>query len=507
MKLASGLILILLLASTLTLTFHIQTANATDESIYIRADGSVDPPTAPILNAGNVSYAFTDDIYGSIIVEKSNIIIDGKGYAVQGTGASADKGIGLSNISNVTIRDAKIRGFGYGVWLCASSNNTIYRNDIANCSLSVCVYSSSNCNRILRNNIRNCGSGTMIEASSNASIFENNITANSGIGICLATSSSYNSVFGNNITQNGWGILIGSSSSYNSVFGNNITRNGYGILLAFASNNSLTGNTVVNSTSNFFVAGGQLEDFVNNVDATNTVNGKPVYYWVDKQDMAVPPEAGYVALINCTHVKVQNLSLTRNEQGILLVHTTNSTIARNNVTNSFIGILLSFSSNHNSFFENNIANCHYEFEFSDSSDNTLYHNNFINNTEHIQYGSPEQGALWDNGCEGNYWSNYKGTDTNGDGIGDTPYIIDPYNQDNYPLMNPYWNPADINHDLKIDNEDLATAAKAYGSFTGYAGWNPHADITGPPGAKGPPDSKVDIRDVAFIAKNLGRTQP
>lgn len=42
--------------------------------------------------------------------------------------------------------------------------------------------------------------------------------------------------------------------------------------------------------------------------------------------------------------------------------------------------------------------------------------------------------IWDNGTTGNYWSNYNGTDNNGDGIGDTPYVIDHNNQDNYPLM-------------------------------------------------------------------------
>lgn len=36
----------------------------------------------------------------------------------------------------------------------------------------------------------------------------------------------------------------------------------------------------------------------------------------------------------------------------------------------------------------------------------------------------------------NYWNDYSGTDSNGDGIGDTPYIIDENNQDNYPSMNP-----------------------------------------------------------------------
>lgn len=45
--------------------------------------------------------------------------------------------------------------------------------------------------------------------------------------------------------------------------------------------------------------------------------------------------------------------------------------------------------------------------------------------------------FWDNGEEGNYWADYNGTDANRDGVGDTPYVIDGANVDNYPLMFPF----------------------------------------------------------------------
>ncbi|PVX25556.1 MAG: hypothetical protein CW691_04255 [Candidatus Bathyarchaeum sp.] len=73
--------------------------------------------------------------------------------------------------------------------------------------------------------------------------------------------------------------------------------------------------------------------------------------------------------------------------------------------------------------------------------NRIYNNSFITNSQnvvnaHIIY-DPDCVNIWDNGISGNYWSNYNGTDANGDKIGDTPYIIDPRNQDNYPRTSPH----------------------------------------------------------------------
>jgi len=105
------------------------------------------------------------------------------------------------------------------------------------------------------------------------------------------------------------------------------------------------------------------------------------------------------------------------QMGILLEYSTNNMIARNSVSNSgFTGIHLVHS----------------------TTNNTVFHNNFINND---QSAFSSGYNLWDNGYPsgGNYWSDYTGIDANGDGIGDTPYIIpgSGNNQDNYPLMIPY----------------------------------------------------------------------
>jgi hypothetical protein len=63
-------------------------------------------------------------------------------------------------------------------------------------------------------------------------------------------------------------------------------------------------------------------------------------------------------------------------------------------------------------------------------------------------------------------------------------------------MNRYWNPADINHDLKVDLKDIYATGKAFGSTPGSPRWNPHCDIN--------EDGKVELKDYYAVAKNYGK---
>jgi len=478
-KAVSGIMMTLLLTSMLTLALNIQPVKASG-TIYIRADGSVDPSTAPIFSVDNVTYTFTGDVNDSIVVERGNIIIDGNGYTLQGSGSG--NGFYWNGINNVTIKNATVKGFGYGVYLNStlhnvlsgnniannlygitlgySSNNSMPGNNItANNGIGIYLYRSSNNslsgnnitakfdgislsssvnNSIFGNNVRaGLSSGIRLFGSSNNNVYDNGITAYRGKGIWLSFSSN-NSICGNNISAciNDLGIEIASFSNYNIVCGNNIIDNGGGIELHTSSNNTLRSNIMVNNTYNFGVFGASLPDYVNDVDASNTVDGKPVYYWINEQNSAVPSDAGYVALVNCTRITVQNLSLTKNEQGVILASTTNSTITKNNITDNRFGIQFKNLSNYNRISGNNIANNTLGTWLS-YSNNSIYHNSFINNTNQVYIESSVN--VWDVGYPsgGNYWSDYTGVDANGDGIGDTPYIIDADNRDRYPLMHPW----------------------------------------------------------------------
>lgn len=101
-----------------------------------------------------------------------------------------------------------------------------------------------------------------------------------------------------------------------------------------------------------------------------------------------------------------------------------------------------------------------------AANNTFYGNSFPANCS-VRINDAGTN-FWDNGTMGNYWTDYNGTDSNGDGIGDSPYIILGVKwdnavggdvsfvaaYDNFPLMEPY----NIEHDDIISPQTESSLA-------------------------------------------------
>lgn len=136
-----------------------------------------------------------------------------------------------------------------------------------------------------------------------------------------------------------------------------------------------------------------------------------------------------------SNVTLKNLEVTNFTYGIFLSSSSNNVLTGNIISNNDAGISLWYYSNNNIFIGNTVSNNLYGIYLVWSRNNTFFLNNLIDNTLQA-FVSSRFVNIWDDAYPsgGNYWSDYNGTDDNQDGIGETPYVIDENNEDNYPLM-------------------------------------------------------------------------
>lgn len=213
-KIVLGIMLTLLLTiCMLTSAFCASLAKAdgtiynADIPIYIRSDGTVDPPTAPIQRDGDV-YTFTGNISGTltqsetIVVERSNIVIDGKGYTLRGAGAVV--GFDIQG-NNITLKNTIISGF-----------------DVLGGGFAAAIYSFGTSNNIITNNtIINNKWGINLGGVTGWTIDGNNIANNSQAGIYGVSQS----VISNNLIKNNEKAIILVGSSNNRIYHNNFINN------------------------------------------------------------------------------------------------------------------------------------------------------------------------------------------------------------------------------------------------------------------------------------------
>jgi parallel beta-helix repeat protein len=431
-----------------------------------------------------------------IVIERDNIVVDGAGYTLQGTNADESRGTDVTGRSNVTIKSMPIKTFYYGIYLNHSSNNNISGNNITDNRYGIYLYSSSSHNSISGNNIVNNRGSIRLDSSSGNGISENNIT-NNYYGIYLFSSST-NIFSENNITANNWDGIHLDHSFNNTISGNMFTNDGLSVQDSYQNsveNNTVDGRTLVylEGVSNITVddagqvvlvrcenitveglnlsrttVGVELSETSNSTISGNNVANSSYGIWLESSsnnslsgnNVADSNYGVWLESSSCNNSMSEN-NVTNNSDGIKLDSSSNNSISGNNVTNDGHGILLASSSS-NSIDGNNItanvgfgiiidyscssnqisgnriaANSYGGIYIELSSNNTIYHNSFNNNNSlNNQVYSKTSDNVWDDGYPsgGNYWSDYNGTDSNQDGIGDTPYVIDANNTDHYPLM-------------------------------------------------------------------------
>jgi parallel beta-helix repeat protein len=144
----------------------------------------------------------------------------------------------------------------------------------------------------------------------------------------------------------------------------------------------------------------------------------------------------WVEPIWSTGITIKNNIIVNGSVGVGIQFSTNTVVEENIITKSDYGIRL-YRCSSNTFAMNTIINNTFNgIHVLSSTDNYFYKNNIINNPEQA-YQDPTSNNHWDDGVEGNYWSDYTGQDLNGDGIGDT--LLPHQGLDYKPLMTPWGN--------------------------------------------------------------------
>jgi parallel beta-helix repeat protein len=466
--------ILLIISIVLVAALEVQLANALG-TISILSDGSVSPSNSPIQRNGNL-YTLTSNISCSsdgIHIGKDNIVIDGAGHFLQGSGGS---GLLLVGRNNVTIRNMGIVGFyqgimltwdditifgstkcsiignsvennNYGIFLYRSSNNKIAGNTIAaNTQSAILLVDGSNGNLVLQNNVTNNAAGILDDSEKPMSgCGSNNITANiiTGNGDAISFQGYGNSISYNDIVQNNgvgicFGSAAGSGSSSNTVFKNHIESNrGDSICFYGCSNNNVTSNDIISNGNGI------------TFDA----------YWY------------YGDLIPSNNFVSGNNIVGSNGDGVRFVGSQNSTISQNNINNDrangiYFDRYLSGESNtyiycsNNTVYGNTLAqNLGYGIRQSEpltdhggypETDNRYYHNNFVSNQAGPAYTPYWEASVdsWDNGYPsgGNYWNDFANFDIYSgpsqnllgcDGIWDQMRMLDEGTWDHYPLVYPW----------------------------------------------------------------------
>jgi len=204
-------------------------------TIYIRADGSVEG-TDKIQRDGDL-YILTASLLFGIQVQRSNIVVDGAGYTLQGDGEVHGPtdilGMGLEIVEckNVTVRNLNIEEFTRGIRFTNSFDCNIYQNSLTNNSIGIEM-------------------GYVDESYSNNNTVNGNLIKENDAGIRLISGSS-NTISGNIITANDEGVSIWGTSGNNIVW-NNITRNKRGVYVETSGINIIHHNNFVDNTDDWW---------------------------------------------------------------------------------------------------------------------------------------------------------------------------------------------------------------------------------------------------------------
>ncbi|MEM3445010.1 MAG: NosD domain-containing protein [Thermoplasmata archaeon] len=236
-------------------------------------------------------------------------------------------------IENSTI---DFTGGNYGIWIEHTEVHFVIRN----CSLRGSNLWSG----------EPYGSGIALANVKNAKI-ENNTCNITNIGIYVYDFSA-NIYIANNtiIDAEEHGISLDSVRN-GTITGNTITGSSFaGIFITASEGLKFSGNNM--RGCGFEIEGYDVVHWVNNeIDTTNLVNGKPVYFFKNQNGLSFSQECGQVIIANSTNITVANLSFADCTIAIAMAYASSNKLVNNTISSCVNGLSLLYS--HSNIIERN----------------------------------------------------------------------------------------------------------------------------------------------------------
>jgi parallel beta-helix repeat protein len=495
------LISMLLLVSMVALEYSNAVADVQHKGVIrITSSGDIEG-SDKISRNGNVYTLKDDIIsvvkYDTVFIniDCDGIIFDGAGKTIRG--ADGGIAIGIYEKRNVIIKNMRIVDFQTGIEICDYFPLDLESPLIASGNQVIDSYFETRYEAISLYGVKEVISGnTFISKSGNAIMFQankttviDNIFKNCGLSLY---EPSISNVFSNNtINDKPLVVFEGKSNKVIDDAAQVILINCKNMVVQNVADTDVnrpiqihlfgtTNTKITNCKANVALQNSNSNLLIGNEFSTG--NGQPAVVSLGNshnntitQNSIVGINRSGIILSNSAYNKIEKNNISTSSSSalvdcaIITLECYKNYIYENNMTSEGIG--LNLGGEYNVFFKNNVSQGRYNIFMNDARYNDILGNklsganeyaiclnyadfnnfvwnNFIDNTkiyeEHkvlwksfsnLSYCS--ENNKWDNGIEGNYWSDYMGHDTNGDGIGKSPYVVYENFVDNYPLTRPY----------------------------------------------------------------------
>lgn len=255
------------------------------------------------------------------------------------------------------------------------------------------------CNKtLIRDNIVRNGMGISSFYTENSTVDNCTVVSNSG-GVYLYKSSN-NNITHNYISTVDNGIELDSSSD-NTIDNNSISDTLSGIYLSDSINNSIQNNqldhTLLGITpTGSFPPGPSRPYFNHTISTSNTINGKPVYYYFERKDEVISGlDAGSIYLAYCDNITIKDSRIDCDGHAIMVVGTVNSIVQNCTISSCFQGINIEYSTN-NTILQNTISGSYNNIHIEGFSGNSIIGNNLSKSVYNIWLEGTSDNEIKDN---------------------------------------------------------------------------------------------------------------